>query len=67
VGCSILLLAGLYVPLALLILSPLIFNIFWFHIALAPQGAPMGIALMVMVVFLMWNHKKAYAQILKKK
>lgn len=65
--CGTLLLSGFYIPLALLVLAPIIFNIFWFHLMLAPEGAPLGVVLLGMELFLLWNHKKAFSSLLKKK
>ena len=42
--CGIALVAGRYVPLALVILSPIIINIFLVHSFLEPSPAAMGIA-----------------------
>ncbi len=67
IASSVLLLSGRYVSLGLLLLAPIIFNIFWFHVMLAPEGAPMGVALLAMEGFMLWNHKKAYAPLLKQK
>ena len=67
VSCSLLLLSGLFVPVALLVLAPIIFNIFWFHITLAPEGAPFGIALVLMETFLLWTQKAKFAPLLKMK
>ena len=39
---GVLLLAGRFVPLALAMLAPVIFNIVLFHVFMAPQGLPMA-------------------------
>jgi hypothetical protein len=67
VACAILLLWNQYTTIAYLLLAPIIFNIFWFHVTLAPQGAPMGILLLAMEGFLLWSNKKAYLPLLKAK
>jgi len=67
VGCSLLLLSGRYIALALLLLAPIIFNIVWFHIMLAPDGAIMGIVLLTMETFLLWVNRSSYALLLKNK
>jgi putative oxidoreductase len=46
---AILLLAGRYVPLALVLLGPVIVNIFLFHALMQPSGLPMAA-----VVVLLW-------------
>ena len=65
IPCGVLLLAGRYVPLALTFLAPIVFNIFWFHVTLAPEGAPMGIAILLMELFLLWNYRSAFAPLFK--
>src|SRR6202048_5551143 len=46
---GLLLLANRFVPLALVLLGPVIVNIFFFHALMAPAGLPMAI-----VVVLLW-------------
>jgi putative oxidoreductase len=46
------LLLGVFVPLSLLVLAPIIVNIFLFHIFLAPDGAAMGIILLALGLFI---------------
>lgn len=43
--CGLALLSGRLVPLALMVLAPIIVNIFFFHIALDPSGLPVGVIL----------------------
>lgn len=50
VVCGILLLTNLYVPLALLVLSPIVVQIFLFHLFLAPSGLPVALVLVVAMV-----------------
>ncbi len=45
---GLLLLSGLYVPLALTVLAPIVLNIFLFHLFLAPGGLPLAILLVVL-------------------
>jgi uncharacterized membrane protein YphA (DoxX/SURF4 family) len=40
--CGVLLLAGLFVPLALIVLAPVIVNILLFHITMNPEGMVTG-------------------------
>jgi putative oxidoreductase len=44
---AILLLANRYVPLALLLLGPVIVNIFLFHLFMQPSGLPIAFAVVV--------------------
>jgi len=50
---AILLLVNRYVPLALTLLAPVIFNILLFHILMAPSGLPLALVVTVLwiVVF----------------
>ncbi|MEA2625169.1 MAG: hypothetical protein QOD06_1214 [Candidatus Binatota bacterium] len=54
-----LLLAGL-VPLALVILAPIIVNIVALHIFVAPDGLPIAIVVAALAVFLAWRHRDSY-------
>ena len=47
---GVLLLVNRYVPLALVILGPVIVNIFFFHLLMAPSGLPQAI-----VVVILWT------------
>ena len=47
---AVLLLLNRYVPLALTLLGPIVFNILFFHILMAPSGLPMAF-----VVLLLWT------------
>lgn len=48
--CGIALLSGRFIPLALLVLAPIIVNILYFHISLDPSGAPVGVFFLVLWV-----------------
>jgi putative oxidoreductase len=59
--CGIALVAGRYVPLALIILSPIIVNILFVHIFLERSGLPVAIILVIANSFLgyyYWNSFK---------
>ncbi|MEM1205327.1 MAG: DoxX family membrane protein [Acidobacteriota bacterium] len=62
---GLMLLAGLFVPLALTILAPVVVNIVLFHVFLEPSGLPMGIALVALQVFLAWGYRDAFAGVLE--
>lgn len=63
---GILLLTNRFVPLALVILMPLIVNILAFHIFLAPAPGALapGIVFTVMVLYLAWVYRAAYRSLL---
>jgi putative oxidoreductase len=55
---GVLLLAGQFVPLALVLLGPVIFNIFFFHALMAPEGVPLAIVVVVLWVILAVRYKQ---------
>ena len=59
-----LLLANRFVPLALVLLAPVLVNIVLFHAFLAPAGIGMAVVLVVLQLFLAWTHRGAYRQLL---
>ena len=58
VGGALLLLG--MVPLALVILAPVIVHIVEFHVFLAPGGLPLAIVVAALGLFLAWTHRRAY-------
>jgi len=60
-----LLLLGLIVPFALLILAPVIVNIFAFHVFLSPAMLPLALVVAALELFLAWNHRAAFAPLFK--
>jgi hypothetical protein len=55
-----LLLANRFVALALVIIAPVIINIFAFHAFLAPSGLAIASALVVLATYLAWTQRSAY-------
>jgi len=66
IACGLLLLIGVYVPLALVILAPIVVNILLFHIFLAPAGVIMAIVITVAYLYLVVSHLDAYKKLLEK-
>lgn len=63
---GILLLAGRFVPLALVLLGPISVNIVAFHIFLAPADIGPAALVFILNLYLLFAHKKdAYAPLLK--
>jgi putative oxidoreductase len=58
---GVLLLTGMMVPFALVLIAPVIVNIFLFHAFLAPGGLPLGIVVVALEVILAWMHRDAFA------
>lgn len=52
IACGLMLISGMLVPLALVILAPIILNIFLVHAFLMPNGLPMAIVLGLLETYL---------------
>jgi uncharacterized membrane protein YphA (DoxX/SURF4 family) len=63
--CGILLLANAFVPLALVVLAPIILNIFLVHAFLAPSGLPMAVVLGLLEIYLAFFAKPYHEVILQ--
>src|SRR5215472_5525767 len=59
--CGALLLSGTFVPLALALLAPVIVNIFFFHLSVAPDGLPLAVVVVLCEIFLAWAYRDAFA------
>ncbi len=57
---GLLLLVGRFVPLALVILGPLIVNILMFHFMIAHFGAAPGLVALVLELFLIWAYRLSF-------
>ena len=62
---GLLLLIGKFVPLGLTILAAMIFNIWAFHILMAPEGFPPALVVTVLELFLVWSYRERFAGILR--
>lgn len=63
--CGLLLVTGYFVPLALVILSPIIVNILMVHTFLDRSGLPVALFLVLANIFLAWYYRDRFAGILK--
>ena len=59
-----LLLANRFVPLALVVLAPVLVNIVLFNAFLTPSGIGMAVALVILQLSLAWKHRSAYRPLL---
>jgi hypothetical protein len=59
--CGLLLLANRYVPLALTILGPIIFNIILFHIFMEPSGLPLAAVVTLLWAVLAYRARSVFA------
>ena len=50
--CGLLLLSGYFVPLALVVLAPIIVNIFFVHLFMMPSGLPLAIVIGLLEMYL---------------
>jgi len=64
VASGLLLLAGIFVPLALALLAPIVVNIVLFHAFLAPSGLPLALLVLALEIFLAWSYRSAYRPML---
>ena len=67
VFCGAALLANQFVPLALVLLAPLLVNIVAFHAALDPAGLAVPVVVVVLELILVRAHWSVYAPILKRR
>lgn len=58
--CGIAFLLGRFVPLAAVVIFPIILNILMFHIFLEPSGLPIAILLMIGDLFLAYYYREKY-------
>ena len=64
VATGAMLLAGFAVPLALILLAPVVVVIFYFHTVLDPAGLPIAALVLVLNVFLGWAYRGSYSGVL---
>ena len=58
--CGIMFLSGRFVPLATILISPNIVNIFFVHVFLSTEGLPVAIFLVFANSFIAYNHRESY-------
>ncbi len=63
VATGALLLINRYVPLALTLLGPVIFNIFLFHLLLEPTGLPLAFITVILWAVVFYWHRAAFSGI----
>ena len=60
-----LLIANIAVPFALVLLAPIVINIFAFHLLLDPAGVGVGVVLMASLGWFAWNRKDSFLILFK--
>lgn len=63
--CGALLLTGAFVPLALVVLAPIVLNIFLVHVFVEPSGLPMALVIGALEIYLAF-FAKPYSDVIKK-
>jgi putative oxidoreductase len=64
---GILLLSGQFIPLALVLLGPVIFNILLFHATMQPAGLPPGVLALLLWLIVFYGVRHAFAGIFARK
>jgi putative oxidoreductase len=64
---GVLLLSGQFIPLALILLGPVIVNILLFHISLQPAGLPPGLLAAVLWFIIFFGVRRAFTGIFAQK
>lgn len=62
---GLLLLANRFVPLALVVLAPIVLNIVAFHLFLLPSGTGLSLVILALELYLGWAHRRAFAPLLQ--
>lgn len=62
--CALAFLSGRFVPLATLIILPIVVNILGVHVFLEPQGLPVAIFVTIATMVLIWHHRERYKGLL---
>ncbi len=57
---GVLLLANRFVPLALILIAPIVVNIFGVHAFLMPNGLPVAVTLVALEAYLGWAYRASY-------
>lgn len=58
-----LLLVNRYVPLALVLLGPVIVNIFLFHLLMSPSGLPLAIVAVILWGIVAWRYRQYFSSL----
>jgi uncharacterized membrane protein YphA (DoxX/SURF4 family) len=61
---GLLLLSNRFVPLALVLIAPVVVNIIAFHVFLAPAGLGLAGVVLALELYLAWTYRRAYRSVL---
>ena len=62
---ALLLLTNKWTPFALILLAPVLINIFLFHLFLSKKGLPLATALLTLESLLAWQNQEAFTPLFK--
>ncbi|MDX1960463.1 MAG: DoxX family membrane protein [Leptospiraceae bacterium] len=65
--CGLCFVSGFFVPLASVVISPIIINIVLVHAFLAPEGLPFALFLVIANSLVAYSHKEIFAPLFKMK
>jgi putative oxidoreductase len=65
--CGLALISGFFVPMALVVVAPIIVNIVFFHVVLDPSKLMVGMVLTALWVINALGHRTAFAPLLRAK
>ena len=63
--CGIAFVTGRFVPLATVLIAPIIVNIVCVHLFLAPEGLPIAIFVALANAFVAYQHRESYAPLFR--
>jgi uncharacterized membrane protein YphA (DoxX/SURF4 family) len=63
--CGLAFLSGRFVPLATVLIAPIIVNILLVHAFLGPEGLPLAVILVLANLFLAYGYRERYKPLLK--
>ena len=63
--CGLLFITGRFVPLATILIAPIIVNIVLVNAFLAPEGLPVAFFLVFANSFIAWHHRESYKPLFK--
>jgi hypothetical protein len=63
--CGIAFVAGRFVPLATVLIAPIVVNIVCVHAFMAPEGLPIALFAALATAFLAYQHRESYRPLLQ--
>ncbi len=60
ISSGLLLVSGIFVPLANLVVFPILVNILLFHLFLAPEGLPVALLIVASSAYIFWYYRRMF-------